>query len=231
MILKLWISAFIPREVPGYTVLVNANRKYFGKHTGKTAVPLPVLARLHPFNLTKNTSAGYLTDQRTFSDMSPIGRLPSVRMRSLAELMIGKAGQAVLVNQIHESSGTTEVDTKTGDELGFLFANMSRCSWQFTEEKGVIRLKVIGQASDPLVAAAADIDYVGTFTVRPDHPLRNLVTVEFSGKIDAFPAFECYAQLNHVTKTLFTAAPPPGNTVVNLIGPANRPVSGKVVFP
>ncbi len=232
MTLTVWINAFIPKNVPGYTVVVNASGRHSGVHTGKTAVPLPKSARLNPFNLIKNFDAGYLTDQRTFSDMFPAGRMPSVRMRSLAELTFGPTQMVnVLSKQIHESTGTTEVDMEIGSQLGFKVADMSRCSWMLAEDRSSIRLIVKGQAADPLVSTAADIDYEGTFTITENHPIKGVVTVEFSGKIDAFPAFECYARMNNVTKTLFTAPPPPGNTVLSLPGPANRPVTGKVTFP
>jgi hypothetical protein len=49
--------------------------------------------------------------------------------------------------------------------------------------------------------------------------------------IDDFPAYDCYAMYNGVTKTLFTDSPPAGNTVADLLGPASRPKSGRVSFP
>lgn len=232
MILKVWINAFIPKNVTGYTEIVNEKRKHSGIHTGKTAVSLPKAARINPFNLIKNYDAGYLTDQRSFDSMFPVGRLPSSRMRSLAELTFGPTQMTnYLSKQIHESSGTTEVNMETGSQLGFKVADMSRCSWTFAENSSSIQLIVKGQAADPLVSAAADIDYEGTFTITQDRPVKGVVTVDFSGKIDQFPAFECYASMNGVTKTLFKLSPPFGNTVMSLPGPANRPVAGKVTFP
>jgi hypothetical protein len=86
-------------------------------------------------------------------------------------------------------------------------------------------------ASDPLVSAAADIDYRGTFevTVFSRSPYR--VAVAFDGFLDEFPAFECYAALGVFKKPLFRIAPPAGNTVTELPGGATRPVVGHVVFP
>jgi hypothetical protein len=78
----VWIDAFIPKDVPGYTQLITK-----GTNAGKTAVPLPTLARLNPLNTFKDWSAGYLTDQRTFST-DPTS---SVRMRSLAVVQLSPA--------------------------------------------------------------------------------------------------------------------------------------------
>ena len=57
------------------------------------------------------------------------------------------------------------------------------------------------------------------------------MTILSSGKMDNFPAYECYTTFNGVTKTLFTNSPSTGNTVVDLLGFAKRSVSGSVSFP
>ena len=245
MPLKVWINAFIPKTVTGYTQVISK-----GTHAGKTAVPLPGLARTNPMNLFKNWDAGYLTDQRTFSDSPSAG----VRMQSLAEINLSP--QVMVARTSHTSSGTTEVDVATGRQLGFGVADMSRCRFlpimvmpavthsrpYLTFPLGVpytidyptgglptYSLRVVGAASDPLVSAAADIDYEGAFEITLHAASRCFVA--FNGLIDAFPAFECYAQLNNTTKCLFTAPPPSGNTVVNLPGNATRRITGIVAFP
>jgi hypothetical protein len=252
MQLTVWINAFIPEVVLGYT-----RRLTCGRHAGKTAVPLPRPARAHPFNLIKNLDAGYLTDQRTFSDSVTA----SCRMQSLVEFAVGS--RVTISRQQHTSSGTTEVDLDTGAHLGYGVADMGGCSFSPLKvresPRGVRRGQneyrvpfggsatvnyptsapppdptyetyLVGLAGDPLVWAAADIDYVGMFgvTVDPRNPRR--CNVEFTGSIDEFPAFECYARYNGVTKTLFTSNPPKGNTVVDLLGGANRPVTGIAAF-
>jgi len=243
--LRLWINAYIPQTVAGYTMVIPK-----GAHAGKTAVPLPGLARTNPLNLFKNWDAGYLTDQRTWSNA--LGA--SVRMQSFAELRL--TPQVSVVKTDHRSSGTTEVDMATGNQLGFDVAKMNRCQFSTlsarlpvhrsktyhtfplgvpytldTPANGppIHELRLVGQASDPLVSAAADIDYEGVFQISMTaSPWR--CQVVFEGLIDAFPAFECYAQLNGQTKCLFTAPPPAGNTVTNLPGSANRRISGRVLF-
>lgn len=250
MLLTVWINAFIPRTVAGYTKTIAR-----GRHSGKTAVPLPGVARLNPLNTFKNWDSGFLTDQRGFDS----NITASVRMRSLATLTISPP-EASLSTTRHESSGTTEVDMDTGDQLGFAVADMTRCRWGTLNPVKVLPIRmgtvhipfggsaplnvgvrpnptptftlaVRGQAGDPLVSAAADIDYAGTFTIAlllgGNTPA---VVVEFEGKIDDFPAFEAYARLGTETKTLFTSSPPAGNTVVNLLGGPNRPVAGRVSF-
>ena len=92
-----------------------------------------------------------------------------------------------------------------------------------------LTLKLSGAASDPLVRGSADIDYEATFVVSPTSS--GGISVQFSGKIDSFPAFEAYASYNGVTKKFFTSSPPAGNTVMNLPGLANRSVSGSASFP
>jgi hypothetical protein len=55
MAVNIWINALIPMTVPGYTKLISK-----GANVGKTAVPLPFLARIDPFNAFKASDAGYL---------------------------------------------------------------------------------------------------------------------------------------------------------------------------
>ena len=52
-----------------------------------------------------------------------------MRMRSL---LIVEAGSLAYLDEKHQSSGTTEVDTISGKHIGFAVANMSRCSFNMT---------------------------------------------------------------------------------------------------
>jgi hypothetical protein len=244
--LKIWINAFIPKTVSGYTIAITA-----GRNVGKTAVPLPGIARLNPLNSFKNLDAGYLTDQRSFSNF----QTASVRMQSLVELDL--ATPVSVFRTAHTSSGTTEVDTVTGATLGFGVADMTRCTFSTlrvvpattrsrtyrTFPLGVpftlglptggaptYEIDVDGAAGDPLVSAAADIDYEGTFEIDLlQSPFR--CSVSFSGYLDQFPAYECCADLDGLTKCLFRSNPPPGNTVADLLGNASRRITGFVSFP
>jgi hypothetical protein len=250
MILSFWLNAFIPRTVTGYTIPITS-----GTHAGKTAIPMPAAARLlNPF---KPLNTGYLTDQRSF-DASVSA---SVRMQSLVQFDI-TPGRIVPMRTGHSTSGTTEVTTTSGAQTGFAMANMSRCTWTpatpamrvFTAGTvhvpfggGLVPIVVgaasspvssfsmnlLGQAGDPLINGAADIDYSGqvTVTIRSAVGPMLAIDVDFQGMLDSFPAFEAYASFQGMTKTLFNSPPPPGNTVINLVGGPTRPISGRVSFP
>jgi hypothetical protein len=227
--LKIWLNAFIPYHVEGYTRKITK-----GETTGKSAVPLPGIARLNFMNWNHDWDSGFLTDQRSFSS----DETASVRMQSAVTVEVSPTGMKPNFHPMR-TSGTTGVKLNTGKIVGQSNANMKNCLFK-EEEKDfkasfgrtlppgthrVLVLKVKGAASDPLVSASADIDYKGHFKiVQSDRD--GMLYVEFQGKIDAFPAFECYASFNGKTQTLFTAAPPAGNTVVNLLGGANRSISG-----
>ncbi len=246
-VLQFWLNAFIPFTVAGYTKVLTA-----GVHKGKSAIPLPGPARLWPGNTFKHFDAGYLTDQRTFD--SAYGA--SSRMTSMVEI---ETDTMAMMREAHTTSGTTQVDLETGAQSGFARADMSRCRFTAPPMPGVARglpgahftagrggttmvmpprvsvgpasitLQLAAAAGDPLVGMAADIDYVGTLTVSRPAP-GGPVTVNFDGKIDDFPAYDCYASFNGRTQVIFTSAPPAGNTVMNLLGPATRPVTGRATF-
>jgi hypothetical protein len=244
--LRFWINAFIPRDVTGYTIRIPT-----GIHSGKTGIPLPGIARLWPGNTAKDWNAGYLTDQRSFDNTYGA----SSRMTSMCEIDLMSG---TIVRQAHTSSGTTEVNLVSGVQTGFAYANMSRCSYtvptalpplgHFAAGRrpiaypmaptpsgpgarfASVSLRLSASAGDPLVGAAADIDYNGSLSISGG-AIPGTVAVSFDGLIDDFPAYDCYASLDGVTKTLFTDSPPPGNTVADLLGAPVRPKSGSVSFP
>jgi hypothetical protein len=236
MQVAIWINAFIPRTVAGYTRAIPN-----GIHRAKTAVPLPAVALANPLNWSLHTDNGFLTDQRGFDS----SRTASVRMRSLAVVELSPPS---LVSQSHTSSGTTQVDMVTGAVRGFARARMSDCSFQLVlpphrvqlgsrsasavapAASPIMTLGLHAAASDPLVRGAANIVYAGDFVIAPAKTSSH-VTVEFVGKVDAFPAFEGYASLNGVTKALFTLLPSPGNTVLDLALFKFRQVKGAVTLP
>jgi hypothetical protein len=231
--LKIWVNAFIPGSVDGYTVDISQ-----GQFTGSTAVPLPPIARLNPLNILKPLSAGYLTDQRSF-DSDPSA---SVRMQSLAEFGRGLVGWQLNNGFVgeHRTSGTTEVDIDTGEFLDFANAAMFRCTFSggsipppdpgapFTQ---IFHLRA--SAFDPLVSAAADIDYIGSFTIATTPGSEgDVVQIDWTLSVDAFPAFEAYVERDGDVTALLTEPPPAGNTVEDLLGPAKRSFGGSVtLFP
>lgn len=233
--MELWINAFIPGTVGTYTQVVKA-----GVHKGKTAVPLPGIARINPLNWGHPWNDGFLTDQRGFSAV----QTASMRMQSSATVQVTPTTLTATGNPA-TTSGTTGVDIVSGKVTGVAGANLRKCTTLVVPgaigatdiltgrvlavgSRSVV-IEIVGAGSDPLVSASADIDYNGRFQVY-EEPGRPGLVAQFSGKIDAFPAFEAYASFNGTAQTLFTIAPPVGNTVVNLLWGANRPVSGKTVF-
>ena len=223
----VWINAFIPGTVSGYTFTVPA-----GPHAGKTAIPCPLIAT--PVNPSCPV-VGYLTDQRSF-DAAPAA---SVRMRSRTEISVSPPALIPHPGFEHVTSGTTEIFQSSGKVTCVRAADMSRCSFSNfrvapdpsapLSGNFFITLSVKGAASDPCVNLAADIDYGGEISIFCS-PRGGVVEVSFNGKIDSFPAFEMYAALNGVTKTLFRVPPPPGNTVASLVGGASTPITGRARF-
>lgn len=263
--LVVWINAFIPRDVPGYTIAIKR-----GENAGKTAIPLPIAARI-PFpitnNLVKPPHTGYLTDQRSFSSNANA----SVRMQSHITISL-PGGQ---VSGIHQTSGTTEVNTESGETRDNQDADMSDCQhsssyavpyalaqslyekrnsfsvgqlnnftlmlkgpirhragpWGGTnpESKYALMVNVKGAASDPCVRHAANIDYDVSFVVGVNQETQSMI-VACLGFIDDFPAYEVYAKYLGETKTLCNVPPPPGNTVVNLLGDASRSLTCAAMF-
>ena len=229
-----WISAFIPREVVGYTQTIQG-----GPYSGLTAVPLPKLARLHPMNTSKQVGTGYLGDQRGFSEKMSA----AVRMRSTLEVNLWPPR---IASVSHTTSGTTEVNIDSGMVTAKANADLSGCfvsglEWYLTNSNGrvtkshgvsendllgntyMILCQVYGEGSDPLVAGSANIDYDGLLRIFVE-PEKSQVRVVWDGAVDGFPAYEAYAQFKNVRKTIFTWMPPVGNTVLNLVelsGPAD----------
>lgn len=117
--LTFWLNAFIPETVQGYT-----QRLTGGDHNGKTAIPRPLIARGWPTNTFTHLDVGFLTDQRSFDSRFTA----SARMKSIA--FINTLAMRMTRSE-HRTSGTTQVNLKTGDETGFANADMSRC--RFTQ--------------------------------------------------------------------------------------------------
>jgi hypothetical protein len=227
--LDIWFNVFIPYHVQGYTRRITQ-----GGAAGRSAVPLPGLAR--GLNPTADWDLGFLTDQRSFSPE----KMASVRIQAAVSIAVSPGGMTPTFAR-PRTSGTVGVKLNSGAVTGRSDANMQACTF-VVEEPGflpafgrflpasgahtVLVLKLTGAASDPLVLGSADIDYAGHFKIAQSEADGRL-TVDFLGLIDAFPAYECYASWNGDTRKIFAVAPPPGNTVVDLLFGPNRTVSGQ----
>lgn len=199
---KVWLNAFIPQTVPGKTEPAPA------PHTGLTMLRGPV----------PGVSDCYLTDNRMFDANV---HAPS-RMHS--EVEINVAGPTE-VFQWHNCDETHEIDcedggaecTRKGDTSGMSFLNLRGSA------ASLIQVDLNAASSNPCQSGSPDIDYVGTFTINV-----GTRTVEFSGKIDEFPAFEGYATTNGgAGVTMFNTMPAAGRDPWNLPGGANRAQTGR----
>jgi hypothetical protein len=204
---KVWIKAFIPRDIAGLTKLVPA-----GPHQGKTMIPGPT-----PLNDC------FLTDQRSFSDNISA----AARMHSEVEFVLDRDEPTIL--QSHRCYETTEVDcedgsvecTGTGDSSRMQFFNMRIVT------PTIISVQLRAAANNPCFRGSPDIDYEGTIILDV-----STSQVTFEGKIDAFPAFEMYATRDgSAPRMIFQMMPPAGNTPADLPGAANRPVRQTITLP
>jgi hypothetical protein len=207
---KIWINAFIPRTISGYTRPVPK-----GIHAGKTMIPGPF-----------PVSDCFLTDQRDFSnDIRAKSRMHS-------EVKVDFTGSRATIKQWHNCDWTTECDCEDGDVECHKKGSNGRMNLQLLPAS-TPRLAVISvncAASNPCAPISrlfGDIDYNGTFTV--DQAARS---VTFKGKIDKFPAFESYVAANDGRGiAIFKESPPAGNTVGDLPRNANRPIYKRVTIP
>jgi hypothetical protein len=202
---KIWINAFIPRDVPGVTEAAP------GIHAGKTMLQGPVAG----------VSDCFLTDNRSF-DSNPSA---SSRMHSEIEIDVS-ASVPREISQLHRCSETHEIDCEDGDSECTGRADSSRM--KFFNLRGTrateIQVNLEGAANNPCFTGSPDIDYEGIISI--DIGSRQ---AKFDGTIDGFPAFEMYISVDGgIARTLFNTMPPPGNTPFNLPGGANRPQHASV---
>ena len=243
---KFWINAFIPANIPGYTITVPA-----GPHAAKTMIPGPGSMNIRiaipgvpasgldflqgmvggsyrtaDLELFRADGVGvsdcYLTDQRTFSkDIHAKSRMHS-------EFRIDFTGSTARLTQWHNCDYTTELDCEDGDVECHKKGATDRMSFRIRSSgppasTGPIAIEMECAAYNPCSPSSrlfGDIDYKGTVTVDPVAR-----RVEVDAMIDQFPAFEAYATINDgAGVALFQIAPPSGNTVMNLPRGANRRV-------
>ena len=215
----VWINAFIPRHISGYT-------KPHPNNPEKTVIRGPA-----------KSSYCYNTDQRGFS--SDIGA--SAKMHS--EIKIDFRG-GTIVSQHHVCSQTTAMDCKRGTvvctKTGKVRADSGggKPFFDFQASKGSSASVRLDAASyNPCVvltpdSLSPDIDYEGTITLEEvGTASKKDVKVAFVGKVDDFPAFEMYASADGgAPQTLFRRFPG-GKDVWNLPGDADSGVNYSVTLP
>jgi uncharacterized protein YfaP (DUF2135 family) len=206
--LEMWVNAFIPRHIEGYTL--NAPSPY----DGQTLVP-------SPFEIVDDKC--YFTDQRSFSSDLNAG----YRMQSYVELdFSGNAGR--VASERHTVGPTREISCSNGSDIGGVrTASNSRMDYSALRKSGNrYTIDVKGATGNPHVLGAPDADYEGTLTI--DFDARQVL---FSGKVDDFPAYEAYLRVNGGEPiTLFTRFDP-ASRATDLFGSAVHPVVGEVQLP
>jgi hypothetical protein len=203
--MKVWLNAFIPREVGTLTQKVPE-----GPFAGKTMIPGPI----------PGISDCFLTDNRDFD--------PSInassRMHSEIKIDV-TSDKPREVFQWHKCYPTHEIDCEDGDKECTREGDTSRM--KFSNPRGsvasLIQVDLVAASSNPCFSGSPDIDYLGNIII--DTPSRK---VELSGRIDEFPAFEMYATANDGAGVkMFRTPPLPGKTPWNLVGGAKREQKGE----
>jgi hypothetical protein len=214
--LGLWVNAFIPGDIPGYTRVLDA-----GPFAGFPVIPAPFLEDL---------IGCFSTDNRSFSDLLGNGCFahPSSRIAAMAQID--------LVNQTLSSehicsSGTLRFDCSSGEVTCNSVAEINGPGFHSFVVVGEseMALQLRTWASDPCVNApkifVPDVDIDLTFNVRLDPS--GSVRVWVSGAVDIFPAYEIYAMADGGSPVLLFQYFDPSTTAFDL-GLSNlaAPVSG-----
>jgi hypothetical protein len=210
--IKIWIKAFIPRDIPGTP--------------GLTVQAPEDSTETMLYGPAKGLNDCFLTDQRSFSsDIKAKARMHSeITVHLKNRTFIGG-------DEYNFCNKTTEVDcedggvecSKTGKVTGRKFYNHQASADEFA-------VSLEAQGNNPCFTTSPDIDYEGIITLKRREEGAK-VDVSFSGMVDKFPAFEMYAA-DHKgrTVTLFQKMPASGNTPRNLYGDASESVSGSATF-
>lgn len=206
MALTIWISTFIPNDIPGLTQPVP-------RQTNKTMIPGPL-----------PTSDCYHTDHRSFSG----DPTKSARARSRVDI---SERDLTLLNQEHHCGFTVECDCEDGDvecrekastaglKVKNFQAGANACTFTFE-----------GGAGNPCVTMAPEINWLVNVEVKKVAGGKLQVSALAGSKIEPFPAFEMYATFNGTTRAIFREGPAPGTTPWDLVGGPTRGVSGTVVL-
>jgi Domain of unknown function (DUF4157)/Protein of unknown function (DUF3238) len=204
---KVWLKAFIPKDVPGVTEAAPS------PHAGLTMVPGPI----------PGVSDCFLTDQRGFS--ADIGA--SSRMHSEVEIDVTKPS---VIRQWNTCWPSHEIDCGDGDVECNARAQVYGGYYGLeVSSPSTLQISLAARANNACYSGSPDIVYDGTVTVSPAAR-----AVYFNGHIDQFPAYEMYATADGGAGVkLFQTPPPPGNTPGDLVHGgrgANRPQSGNATI-
>ena len=198
--LKIWINAFIPKDLPGYTETVLK-----GPYSGETMVHGPI----------ESINDCFLTDQRTFSSQIDA----SSRLHSQIEIDLATLTE-VQNSEFHDCSYTIEVDCEDGEEECKSKGKTSRMHFYHLRaiSSTELGINVDGRSSNPCFTFSPDVFYSGILRI----VLKNdSGSVSFNGMIGGFPAYEMYISLDGNIIQVFNSPPPPGNTPASLLNRDN----------
>lgn len=206
--IKLWLNAFIPRDIPDQTKIVPGD----GEHGGKTMLPSP-----------PPIAEYFLTDQRFFS--SDIHA--SSRMHSEIEIDVTTGN---ILYEFHRCTESTRVDPKDGSQLCHESADTSGMKFHnflISEGKDIFQFDVKGSTKNACfkvvnLQISPNLDYEGTITIALKDNRRK-AGISFEGMVEPYPAFEMYVSVNDGDpQVVFQVDIEPGADVTTLAGPPQR---------
>lgn len=213
--IKVWLKGFIPGNIPGQTEPVPGA-------PGKMMVDGSLLP-----NFTHVKFPGcFYTDHRDFSN-DPAA---SARLHSYLEIDVASSS----VYQRHWCTPTVRVDCTTGNvecrKAAVNSGHFDQLGIQQFYDKARWLFRLGAAASDPCAVGSPDVDYEGYLSIDLSEG-QTRVDVSFFGRIDTYPAFEMYAQVDEgEPKTMMRIPIPSGNSPLGLFGYASRPVKAKVTI-
>ncbi len=202
--LLIWIKAFIPGEISGYTKTVPG-----GTHKGEKMVPGPT-----------PISDCFLTDNRDFSKDIDAGS----RINQIFEIDLSTMN--VLTHNAY-CDETIELDCGDGDVECSKQGDSSNIKYQILKQTpNYLELSIKSSSNNPCFTGSPAIDYNGKIKID-----KSIGMITFIGNIDQFPFFEMYAKLDKGNVVnIFNKSALPGKTPGDLWGDADRPVTGEKVF-
>lgn len=225
--MRVWINAFIPGHVPGYTDELTT-----GPHAGKTVI----------YGLGGGKEA-YLTDQRMFSSALDA----SSQMHS--EALVDFVASPAKLSQWHACDFSTPLDEQ--DDTARRPTDVSRMHVTLATQRTLSSHREVARAigmlprrpdataeeiylyfsaaatpvCEKMAAHFGDIGYEGVVIFDPPRGV-----LEFHGDVHRFPAFEMYASVNEAAATaVFRLSPPRGAQTLHRPGAGRRPVKASVI--
>jgi hypothetical protein len=218
--IKFWINAFIPANIPGYTMPVPGRG-------GETMIPGPpepgvsagagagwygYVPYAYAYAYPTLTSYGYHTDNRTFNN--DIRASSRMHCECTVDMSLGQP----VMTQYHRCDQTIAYNKADGSIAKTGYGEIKRMGFQLSSiDRDTVRIKMKYASSNPCVPPSkriADINFFGDILI--DFGARFLMSTVF---LDNFPAFEAYATINDGAGVkLFHRMPEKGSTVVSLVG-------------